>query len=534
VADTTDTQGSGLLPTTLGFIAGLTHDQLGRAFGSPIDITGPTMTASPAASGASGGTLPDAPVPSSSQNPGTDLKSQIEWELSQIEALLEQAASEGRGLTDDEQAAADDSEQKAANMSRVLEQQFAANLRRAQADALFAKQGQSIRGVVEGHAAAESVQFSQQPQGGNGGAGVVSVGATHTPYDLKSQYSFFGDLAKFAKGDRSASGRLDQHRAYVDENKKLFSIYEGQYGGQELTPPIYLQNLFELAVVQVATTAALANSAVSLPETGRSFTVPKMTAGATAAQYTSASSLNNISDTDPTFDVATANIVPIAGQVSMDRFLRDRGDVGGAVDVMIGQHLAETIASTFDKYVLSTIDAGATTNIAYAQDSPTFGLLYPKLANLIQSVHTLNAKSIDAIVVAPRRFGDWISATDANGRPLLVPTPAAFNPLAQGSGVEGLADVKTGFTGYSIANIPVYVDGNITTTNNTSQDVVYGFDSNKLYAPKSSVGIEIDSMFAQNKFGVMVTGFIYAAALVAHRPMAFGRVTGTGLVTPTF
>jgi hypothetical protein len=172
--------------------------------------------------------------------------------------------------------------------------------------------------------------------------------------------------------------------------------------------------------------------------------------------------------------------------------------------------------------------------VTYTDASPTVAELYPKLMDAVQKVQTTFFAGPNAIIMHPRRLAFILAALDSSNRPLAVPTPVAFNPMATGQG-----SAQYGNSGYSIAGLPVITDANVATDKGagTNQDTIYVGNMQELHLWEQGDGSPMMLRFDQPKAAELdITVIVYGyAAYTANRyPNAWAQINGTGLVTPTF
>jgi HK97 family phage major capsid protein len=353
---------------------------------------------------------------------------------------------------------------------------------------------------------------------------------TKPVYHERSEHSFFMDRAK-RNDDYDARQRLAQNADHVAEQTRAMANVADH--GDDAVVPLFLQDKFEKARLQGAVTSGLTNQQ-PIPPTGDTITIPFQTGNASVAALTQAQSPNALSTTDPELDAATASVVEVGGTVDLLNFVVERGSLGAGLDVVIANHLSELLADDEDQRVITAAIADAGVSVTYTTSTPTLADIYVKLADAIQQIHIDNKRPPSGIVVHPRRFAAWASELDSENRPLMVPMSVAMNPLAMTSG-DG-APVAYGFTGYSIHGVPIYTDVNIPTTGGagTNQDTVLVCDWKQQYTWLGPVLVDRDSSLLFKNSGITIRARRYFATMCAHRADAFGKITGTGLVAPTF
>lgn len=344
------------------------------------------------------------------------------------------------------------------------------------------------------------------------------------------QHSFFKDLynAKFNQ-DFGATARLQRHQREmaVEFRNDLTTVATD---GGEFVPPQHLQSDW----AQLARAGRVFANAIGsrpIPSEGMSFTIPKVTGGATTALQTTQNT--TVSETDPVTAEITLTVRTIAGMVDLSRQSFERSNP--ALDQVVGEDLAASYAVTLDTHIINHATDGILNNaninsVTYTDASPTVPELYPKLADAVQKIHTLRFMSPDAVFMHPRRWAWILASLDSSNRPLVTPY-APQNAIAGFGGV-----VAEGAVG-NIQGLNVYVDANIVTTlgAGTNEDaiIVTRLSDNRLYeSPTPRVRVYEETLSGELTVRIQVYGYI---AYTSDRyGKAHSKITGTGLVAPTF
>ena len=455
-----------------------------------------------------------------------DLAKLRDAELDAAQALLDTADAEKRALAEDETKTYDAHLAKADELGAQIKQR----------GEMLARRGERLPSL-EAAVKPEAVVERSAPAAG-------SVSTTERDpgfYNKRSEHSWFCDLATAqTRGDSEALARMEAQQRYnrdnIDYNKR--DLYIGSTTGQELAPPLYLQDLFVEARVAAAVTANLCTN-LPLPSFGRTVTVPKQTGNAAVAIKTEASPLSAIQETDAAFGDETQSIYEIAGVQDLSNFLVERSTPGA--DMIIMRNLAKLVAAKTDSYVLHGSGSsepqgirGATgiNAVTYTEPTPTFAEGQAVVANCIQQIHTGWYEVPDAIVMHPRRWAKWLSERDTQGRLQGGVAAHMINPMALGS----IGAAAQGGPVGVLHGVPVYLDANILTTSGagTNEDSIFVFRRDQALLWGSDLKLEIDRSINFKTSGVAVRARQYMAFMVEHAPEAFGTVTGTGLAAPTF
>jgi HK97 family phage major capsid protein len=235
------------------------------------------------------------------------------------------------------------------------------------------------------------------------------------------------------------------------------------------------------------------------------------------------------------------NVRTIAGQQDISKQAIERGT---GIDSFIIQDLIRGWHTTLDNQILNgdgtsgsilgLSNTAGVNSVTFTEASPTVELLYPKLADAYQQVQTDAFMNPTHWVMHPRRLAFLLASVDSSGRPLVVPTlNGPMNSVATGNG-----QAYYGNSGYSLMGLPIVADANVTTSAGA------GTDEDEIYcvtAPEFHLWEQAGSPFALN-FDATGAGSLtiksvvygYAAATAGRYPGAFSKISGTGLVAPTF
>ena len=343
--------------------------------------------------------------------------------------------------------------------------------------------------------------------------------------------SFFGDMYHAERGDRGAQARLDRHQAQMVDR---FDLNSTDGTGGNYVPPVYLQDEFVL-LARAGRPFANAVRSLSLPPRTDSINVPQMATGtAVAAQ----SDLGSVQETDATDALITVPVRTIAGQQDFSRQLFDRSTPG--IDQIVGADLEAAYATGLDVQTLSgsgtapnargILNVSGIISVSFTSGSPTVPLLYPKLADAIQQIHTNRFLSPSAIVMHPRRWAWILAALDASNRPLVTPyAPQNSAALLERVGAENVVGGMHG--------LPVIVDSSIPTNlgagTNEDRIIVTRLEDLYLFEDSSPYGATYYEVLSQN-LAIRVQRWGYFAFTGERYPKATAVISGTGLVTPTF
>jgi HK97 family phage major capsid protein len=263
-----------------------------------------------------------------------------------------------------------------------------------------------------------------------------------------------------------------------------------------------------------------------------------MTTGTSAeiqASENSAVSETNADDTLLTIDVRT-----IAGQQDLSKQVIERGT---GVDAFVVQDLIRAWHTTLDNQILNGSGAAGqilglrntsgVNAITYNDAAPSVEDLYPKLADAYQQIQTGVFMNPTHWIMHPRRLAFLLAAVDSSKRPLVVPSiNGPMNTVATGAGAVGY-----GNSGYTLMGLPIIADANVVTTAGAgTEDEIYC-----VTAPEFHLWEQAGSPFALSfdatgagSLTVKSVVYGYAAASAGRYPAAASKISGTGLIAPTF
>ena len=202
-----------------------------------------------------------------------------------------------------------------------------------------------------------------------------------------------------------------------------------------------------------------------------------------------------VQETDPTFGFKAGALTTQSGQVIVSQQLLDRSGPNFNFDTMIFDQLMRDYTPKVDTYALTQALAGAGsqpwTGSSGAFDLTTTsgaGGFYGQVSKAKAAIRTTAGTVLNAshIFVSPQIW-EYIAATaDSTGRPLVAPDYAGvFNAAAAGSN-DGDVGIE-GVTGYRLAGLPVYTDGNIPSIGTTSESQAIVGDLAEVYVYEGNV-----------------------------------------------
>jgi HK97 family phage major capsid protein len=346
---------------------------------------------------------------------------------------------------------------------------------------------------------------------------------------------FLLDVARsFLFQDVEASNKLARHMAEERvERSEYFKRAVGTGAFAGLTVPAYLTEMYAPATAALRPFADVCNRH-PLPESGMSVNISRITTASGAALQSAENAAvqeTNMDDTLLTIPVQTA-----AGQQTVSRQAIDRGT--GIEDVTM-QDLFNRVATVLDATLLNQATNGLTnvaTATSYTDASPTGAELYPKILGAAAGVEAaLLAMGRPSHAVMHSRRWYWLSSQMSSTWPMInwagIPTQA-------GGVANPNSSYSSGPRGVLPCGLEVIVDNNIATNlgAGTNEDELYVVPQAECHLwedPNAPLFIRAEQPAAAS-LGVLLVAYSYFAYTFGRYSNGMGKVSGTGMVTPTF
>lgn len=357
-------------------------------------------------------------------------------------------------------------------------------------------------------------------------------------YEKGNGKSYFTDLMRHQRGmdaDGSAGERLRRHAVDVSSDPEYRDLTRTDTAGGYFVPPVWLMSQY----VDLARAGrAYANVVTSqmLPPGTDSINIPKVSTGtATGIQTTDN---GTVAETDLVDTTVQANVKTIAGQQDVAIQLLDQSPIN--FDEVIFRDLIADYATKLDLQVISgsnsngqVLGVRGTANIetvTATSASDNVSVLYSKLADAVQRVHTLRFQSPTVIVMHPRRWAFFLAAVDTAKRPLVVPSGPGQNAIATLGAVA--AEQVVG----NMHGLPVVTDPNLPTTlgTGTNEDVIHVLRASDLLLFESSIRSRVLPEVGSGTLTVRLQVYGYLAFTAARYPKSVVEIGGTALAAPSF
>lgn len=344
--------------------------------------------------------------------------------------------------------------------------------------------------------------------------------------------AFVRDVIKqFLYRDLEAEQRLLRHmqEERVERGQYLQrAVGTGAFAG--LTVPQYLTEMYAPATAALRPFADICNSH-DLPEAGMTVNISRITtATGVALQATENTAVQN-TDADDT--LLTENVQTAAGQQTISRQAIDRGT---GVEDIIMDDLSRRYATALDSTLLNQAVTGLSavaTATTYTDATPTGAEAYPKILGAAAGVEAalLGFASPDVAVMHSRRWY-WLQSQLTTSWPMFG--QPGVSP--QTVGTNFAERYGRGFRGVLPNGLAVVVDNNVGTSFGTNEDEIYIVPSDECHLwedPQAPVFIRAEQPAAAT-LGVLLVLYGYFAYSFRRFTNGMAKISGTGLITPTF
>lgn len=272
-----------------------------------------------------------------------------------------------------------------------------------------------------------------------------------------------------------------------------------------------------------------------LPDYGMELYLPYVSGPAAVGAQTEGSS---VTETDPTMGFLSGAVGTEAGQVTVSQQSLDRTGPGFEFDRLIFDQLARDYDPKLDAFALTQVLAVATSQpytgtFALTVASGVGGFL-GMVSGAISTINTAAGTFLNPthVFVLPSRWQYIAAYADGQGRQVIV--PEKYGPFNASGTADGVGSpVIEGYTGYSLAGLPVFKDNNIPLLGTTSTDQAIVGDLSEVYWFE---GAPVDRVLPQTLGGnlqVIIQRYGYRGMIVRY-PAGVVSINGTAMATPTF
>jgi HK97 family phage major capsid protein len=357
-------------------------------------------------------------------------------------------------------------------------------------------------------------------------------------YQRGNGNSYLKDLAHAqVYGSDEARARLNRHAQEVavePEYKEYRDLNRADGSGGNFVPPAWLMGQWIELARAGRPTANLINTQ-PLPPGTDSINIPRVLTGtAVAVQPADNDPVQEVDLTDSSLSIPVRTI---AGQQDVAIQLLDQSPVN--FDEIVFRDLLADYATKTNLQILGgsgnagqVLGLGAQTGVtAVTVTGTTVAALYSAIANATQQIYSSRFQAPNVIVMHPRRWAFLVSSLDTQNRPLVV--PAAQGP---NNAIGTFAGVGTQQVVGSIQGLPVVTDPSLPTNlgAGTNQDPIYLLRTDDLVLYESGIRTRVLQETLSGTLTVRLQVYGYVAFSAGRYPASTARLTGVGLVAPTF
>lgn len=341
-------------------------------------------------------------------------------------------------------------------------------------------------------------------------------------------------------GDHAATERLTRHMREEEVERSGYltrSVGTGGFAG--LVVPQYLTDMYAPAVAALRPFADVCNKH-ALPESGMTVNISRITTPSSVALQTAENGDQGadpigVSNTDMDDTLLTENIQTAAGQQTISRQAAERGT---GIEEVVMDDLFRRYATSLDATLLNQSTTGlaaVSSAVTYTDANPSGVEVWPKiLAGAANTeANLLGFAQPDVVLMHSRRWY-WLQSQLSNQWPLFGQpgitgvAGGENNASAYGRGARGV--MPNGMT--------AVVDNNCVTNlgSGTNQDEIYVIASDECHLwedPAAPVFLRCEQPAAAS-LGILMVLYGYFAYSFRRYTNSFSKITGTGMVSPTF
>jgi len=355
-------------------------------------------------------------------------------------------------------------------------------------------------------------------------------------YERGNGASYFRDLMR-VKTDRDMDGsareRLRRHAVDAAEQRAVPSagaLDRVDGTGGYFTPPAWLMSQY-VELARAGRAYANLTTQQPLPGGTDSLNIPKILTGTTTGIQTGDNVA--IQDSAMTDTFVTAPVRTVAGYQDIAIQSLDQSPLN--FDEVIFRDLVADYATRVNQQVISgsgnsgqVLGVRNTSNIetiTATSGSDNVTLLYAKLADAAQRVHTQRFAPPTVIVMHPRRWAYFLAAVDTSKRPLVVPSGPGSNAIATFGAVA--AEQVVG----QMHGLPVVTDPSIPTTlgAGTNEDVIHVLRASDLWLYESALRTRVLDEIGSESLTVRLQVHGYVAFTAARQPKSIVEIGGSAL-----
>lgn len=350
-------------------------------------------------------------------------------------------------------------------------------------------------------------------------------------YTPESKHSYFRDLVFATKrNDQEAAGRLDLHgrQMLIERRGEFRDVTSADPGTASFTPPLYMGTEW---IEKAVPGRAFADQVPKIPlsPVGKQMDFPRVqTAPAVTVQASEAAAVNEQDFDGETYSVTK---VTIAGQNDVSIQSLEFSDP--SIDTVIMRELVKSYNSKLDAQLiyglgtsgehrgLKNVSGINTITFSSGNGAALLGKVYDGLSQVATNSPGNEAQTV---LLHSRRAAWMASHRDANG-----------NLFQQGQLFLAAGPQNQGFVG-AVAGLSVIRDTNILTNQGagTNEDDLYVMDIDELMLAEGPLRTRVLEEVLSGTLQVRIQLYAFSAFAGGRRPAVITRISGAGLVTPTF
>jgi HK97 family phage major capsid protein len=357
---------------------------------------------------------------------------------------------------------------------------------------------------------------------------------TYRPDSDRKGGQFIRDVSRqFLYRDLEAEHRLARHmqEERVERSQYLQrAVGTGAFTG--LVVPQYLTDMYAPAVAALRPFADICTKH-ELPPDGMTVNISRITTATSVALQSSENA--SVSETNIDDTLLTENVHTAAGQQTISRQAIDRGT---GIEEVVMSDLFRRYATTLDSTLINQATTGLSAvaqAVTYTDADPTAAELWPKLLNANANVEAalLNQATPTHAIMHSRRWY-WLQSQVGNSWPFMSQPGIA----TQAGGTNFATGYDMGARGVLPNGNRVIVDNNIPTNlgAGTNEDEIFVVPADECHLwedPQAPVFIRAEQPHAAS-LGVLLVLYGYFAYSFRRYTNGMSKISGTGLVTPTF
>lgn len=358
-------------------------------------------------------------------------------------------------------------------------------------------------------------------------------------YEKGNGNSYFGDLIRHQMrmdGDEAAAERLRRHAIDVATDAEYRDLDRTEGTGGYFTPPAWLMTQYA-PLARAGRAYANVVHSEALPGGTDSINIPRVLTGTATAVQTADNTA--VQETDLTDGTVEAKVRTISGQQDISIQQLEQSPL--TFDQIVFQDMIADYATKLNLQVISGTGlngqvlgvrgtAGITTVTATAATAPASNIpvIYAKIADAVQRVHTGRFLAPTVIVMHPRRWASFMAYFDASGRPGMASSGPGVNAIATLGAVA--AEQVVG----EMHGLPVVTDPSIPTNVSTDQDVIHVLRASDLLLWESPIKSRVLPEVGSGTLTVRLQVYGYLAFTAGRYPKSVAEITGTALAAPAF